>query len=54
MRFSNKVYNLVLNIYDTNRIKQEGVNVIILIRSKGTSVKCNNIYKRSRKYKRFD
>jgi hypothetical protein len=47
IRFSNKVYNLVLNIYNTNRIKQEGVNIIILIKSKGTSIKYNNIYKRS-------
>jgi hypothetical protein len=47
VRFSNKVYNLILNIYNTDRMEQEGVNIIILIRSKGISVKYNNIYKKS-------
>jgi hypothetical protein len=54
MRFSNKVYNLVLNICNTDRVEWKGVNIVVLIRSEGTSVKYNNIYKRSQKYKRSD
>jgi hypothetical protein len=50
MRFSNRVYNLVPDIYNTNKMEWEGVNIIILIRSKDISVKYNNIYKRFREY----
>jgi hypothetical protein len=46
-RFSNRVHNLVLNICDTNKVKQRGVNVVVLTKSKGTSAKCNDIYKKS-------
>jgi hypothetical protein len=52
MRFSNRVHNLVLNIYNTDKVEWGGVNVVILTRSKGISIKCNNIYRRSWKYKR--
>jgi hypothetical protein len=52
MRFSNKVHNLVLDIYNTNRVEWEGINIIILTRSKGISIKYNNIYRKSWKYKR--
>jgi hypothetical protein len=54
MRFSNKVYNLVLDIRNINKVEWEGVNIVILIRSEGMSIKYNNIYRRSWKYKRFD
>jgi hypothetical protein len=54
MGFSNRVYNLVLDIYNTNRVKWEGVDIVVLTRSKGTSTKCNNIYRKSQKYKRSD
>jgi hypothetical protein len=47
MRFSNGVYNLVPNIYNTDGIEWEGIDVIILTRSKSMSVKCNDIYRKS-------
>ena len=47
MRFSNKVHNLVLNIYNTNKVEQGSINVVVLIKSKGTSVKYNDIYGKS-------
>jgi hypothetical protein len=54
MRFSNRVHNLVLNIYNANRMEWEGVNIIVLTRSEGMSAKCNNIYRKSQKHKRFN
>jgi hypothetical protein len=52
IKISNGVYNLIPNIYNTNGVKWKGVDVVVLTRSKGISIKYNNIYKRPRKYKR--
>jgi hypothetical protein len=46
MGFSNRVYNLVPDIYNTDRVKWEGIDVVVLIGSKSISIKCNNIYGR--------
>jgi hypothetical protein len=47
MRFNNRVYNLVPNLRNTDGVEWEGIDIIILTRSKSTSVKCNDIYKKS-------
>jgi hypothetical protein len=52
MGFSNRVHNLVLDIYNINKVEWEGADVIVLIKSKGISIKYNNIYRRSQKHKR--
>jgi len=50
IRISNRLYNIVLNIRNVDRMEQQGVNSVVPLRVKAKGVNCNNSYGRYRRY----
>jgi hypothetical protein len=50
MRIGNKLYHLVLNVYNINRVEWQGVNSIVLTVTQVRCIKCNNSNGRPRGY----